>query len=194
MNQTSNEYSNAVTPERWAKIKLLALDVDGVLTDGSLCFDESGSLLQTFHVRDGFALVAARREGLIIAWISGRASAVAEKRFAELQLHHCILACRDKAAAMRDLQAQHNLSPEECCFVGDDLPDLPAFSRCDIRVAVNDAVPEVRSRANYLTQERGGRGAVREVVELILDAQGKWQPLVEQFARTDTPQPENLQR
>jgi 3-deoxy-D-manno-octulosonate 8-phosphate phosphatase KdsC-like HAD superfamily phosphatase len=81
---------------QWASIKLLALDVDGVLTDGGLTFDENGSLLQTFNVRDGFALVAARRAGLKIAWISGRASRVAEHRFKELDLHHCILACADK--------------------------------------------------------------------------------------------------
>jgi hypothetical protein len=88
---------------QWASIKLLALDVDGVLTDGGLTFDENGSLLQTFNVRDGFALVAARRAGLKIAWISGRASRVAEHRFKELDLHHCILACDDKAVAMREL-------------------------------------------------------------------------------------------
>src|SRR5688500_19825392 len=87
-----------VPQARWADIKLLACDVDGVLTDGSLTFDESGSLLQTFFVRDGFGLVAARRAGLIIAWISGRESAVAQKRFEELNLNHCVLGCDDKAA------------------------------------------------------------------------------------------------
>lgn len=187
------EYSSAVmTDERWSKIKLLALDVDGVLTEGSLTFDENGQLLQTFNVRDGFALVAARRAGITVAWISGRASLVAEKRFAELQLHHCVLACADKALAMRELQTQHDLHPDECCFVGDDLPDLPAFSRCGVRVAVFDAVPEVLSRANYVTRARGGRGAVREVVERILTARGDWQELVQRFAIAD--ESENLQR
>jgi 3-deoxy-D-manno-octulosonate 8-phosphate phosphatase (KDO 8-P phosphatase) len=124
---------------QWASIKLLALDVDGVLTDGGLTFDENGSLLQTFNVRDGFALVAARRAGLKIAWISGRASRVAEHRFKELDLHHCILACDDKAVAMRELQHQYGFWPEHCCFVGDDLPDLPGFAQCGIRVAVADA-------------------------------------------------------
>ena len=189
----SPAYSNAMmTPERWAKVKLLALDVDGVLTEGTVCFDEDGRLLQTFNVRDGFALVAARRAGITIAWISGRASLVAEKRFAELQLHHCILACADKALAMRELQDQLGLSPDECCFVGDDLPDLPAFSRCNVRVAVFDAVPEVLTRANYVTRARGGRGAVREVVEKILTARGDWQTLVARFASQT--EDENLQR
>ncbi len=185
-----------ISRERWGKIKLLALDVDGVLTDGSLTFDEQGRLLQTFHVRDGFALVAARRAGLRIAWISGRASAVAEHRFRELDLHDCILACADKAQAMRQLQMQHGFEPEQCCFVGDDLPDLPAFMNCGVKVAVADAVPEVLQVADYVTQMRGGRGAVREVIELILEAQGQWSVLVDKFTHTDWTQheTENLQR
>ena len=181
-----------VSTERWRRIKLLALDVDGTLTDGSLTFDENGALLQTFHVRDGFALVAARKAGIQIAWISGRPSRVAEKRFAELGLHHCILACADKAQAMRDLQEQHRFTPEECCFVGDDLPDLPAFGVCGINVAVADSVVEVLERADWITQQRGGHGAVREVIEMILQAQGRWEKLVEQFVQ-ETPI-ENLQK
>ncbi len=181
-----------IDAQRWAKIKLLALDVDGTLTDGSLTFDENGQLLQTFHVRDGFALVVARRAGLTIAWISGRASVVAEKRFQELGLHHCILACADKAQAMRELQNAHNFSREECCFVGDDLPDLPAFRESGINVAVRDSVVEVLHRADFITQNVGGRGAVREVVELVLEAQGEWTKLVESFV--EETQTENLQK
>ncbi len=175
----------AVERERWARIKLLALDVDGVLTDGSLCFDENGSLLQTFYARDGFGLVAARRAGLTIAWISGRASRVAEKRFAELELHHCILACADKAGALRDLQARYGFTPADCCFVGDDLPDLPAFSMCGLNVAVADAVTEVIQRADYVTRANGGRGAVREVVERILGAQNHWDQLMSRFTEQE---------
>jgi len=187
--------SNAET-ERWAKIKLLALDVDGVLTDGSLTFDENGRLLQTFNVRDGFGLVAARRTGLIVAWISGRASAVAQKRFEELDLHHCILACADKAAAMRELQNQYGFAPDECCFVGDDLPDLPGFAASGLKIAVADAMSEVIGRADWVTQAAGGRGAVREVIEKILDAQGKWPALLDSFTRADAAlgSMENLQR
>lgn len=185
-----------VTTARWAAIKLFAMDVDGVLTDGGLTFDENGSLLQTFHVRDGFGLVAARRAGLKIAWISGRPSAVAEKRFAELGLDFCILACGDKADAVRDLQQQHGFSREECCFIGDDLPDLPAFAMCGLSIAVADAVPEVMRRADYVTRACGGHGAVREVAELILTAQGQWATMLAKFTETDTDQepPENLQR
>jgi len=185
-----------VAAARWAAIKLLATDVDGVLTDGSLTFDESGALLQTFHVRDGFGLVAARRSGLKIAWISGRQSAVAHKRFEELELHHCLLACPDKAVAMRDLQNQYGFTREECCFIGDDLPDLPAFAMCGLNVAVADAVTAVIQRADHVTRAHGGRGAVREVVELILSAQGHWDTLLDKMTRVDFAQPttENFQR
>ncbi len=181
-----------ISSERWAKIKLLAIDVDGTLTDGSLCFDENGALWQTFNVRDGFSLVAARRVGIVVAWISGRASKVAQKRFEELQLHHCLLKCADKAVAMRDLQKQHGFARDECCFIGDDLPDLPAFRECGIRVAVADSVTEVWERADFVTQNDGGRGAVREVVEQILNARGDWAKLVESFV--EETQTENLQK
>ena len=181
---------------RWADIKLLACDVDGVLTDGSLTFDESGSLLQTFFVRDGFGLVAARRAGLIIAWISGRESAVAQKRFEELNLNHCVLGCDDKAAALSDLQNQYNFTPEQCCFIGDDIPDLAAFAVCGLKVAVADAVPVVTGRADYITRARGGRGAVREVIDLILYAQGYWDMMLDMFANADVnpAEAEDLQR
>jgi 3-deoxy-D-manno-octulosonate 8-phosphate phosphatase (KDO 8-P phosphatase) len=182
--------------ERWARVKLLALDVDGVLTDGGLTFDASGALYQTFHVRDGFGLVAAKRAGLIIAWISGRASAVAQQRFDELDLHHCILACADKASALRGLQRQYGFTAEQCCFVGDDYPDLPAYAVSGLKVAVADAEPQVIARADYVTKAAGGRGAVREVIEKILDAQGQWTTLLESFTRVEEAESsmENLQR
>lgn len=194
--------SRAATPfpaARWAAIKLLAIDVDGVLTDGGLTFDGEGRLYQTFHVRDGFALVAAKRAGLQIAWVSGRDSEPARKRFEELGLDFCLLKCADKFAALRDLQAQLGLMPGECCFIGDDLPDLPAFAACGIDVAVHDAVSEVIERADYVTKAYGGQGAVREVIELILRAQGAWEKIVEQFTRDDFDSfahsaPENYQR
>ncbi len=179
--------SALLTPDslQWREIRLLALDVDGTLTNGDLTFDESGKLYQTFNVRDGFGLVAARRAGIIVAWISGRASAVAQHRFEELGGHHCLLACADKAQALRDLQNQHGFSKEQCCFVGDDLPDLPAFAQCAVRVAVADAEPALLSYANYVSTRKGGQGAVREVVELILSAQGHWDDLLDRFTRQE---------
>ena len=182
------------TREAWARVRLLGLDVDGTLTDGSLTFDGEGRLYQTFNVRDGFGLVAARRSGLILAWISGRPSLVAKQRFEELGGHHCILACSDKSAALRELQQQHSLAPQECCFVGDDLPDLPAWAECGLRVAVADAEPIMIERADYVTQARGGRGAAREVIELILAAQGHWDALLESFTRKEWTERENSER
>ena len=179
--------STLLTPDspQWREIRLLALDVDGTMTNGDLTFDENGKLYQTFNVRDGFGLVAARRAGIIIAWISGRASEVAQHRFSELGGQHCLLACADKAKALRDLQSEHGFMPQQCCFVGDDLPDLPAFAQCGVRVAVADAEPAVLRGANYVTTRRGGQGAVREVVELILNAQGHWDELLDRFTRQE---------
>ncbi len=194
----SEKIPDVIPAARWAAIKLLAIDVDGVLTDGGLTFNEEGHLWQTFHVRDGFALVAAKRAGLKIAWISGRASPTVQKRFEELGLDFCLLACADKFAALRDLQAQLEITPDECCFIGDDFPDLPAFAACGLKVAVADAMPEVVERADYRTQAMGGRGAVREVIEHILKAQGHWAQLLARFSHehesADYSPPENLQR
>ena len=180
--------------ERWGQVQLLCCDVDGVLTDGSLSFDENVSLIQTFYVRDGFALVAARRAGIKVAWISGRPSKVAQKRFEELGLDFCLLACEDKAAAILELQSKLGLSPDACCFIGDDIPDLAAFTVCGLRVAVADAEPVVMSRADYVTRARGGRGAVREIIDLMLTGRGYWDLMLDMFENADKPAPENLQR
>ncbi len=183
-----------IPTERWASVQLLACDVDGVLTDGSLAFDEEGRLIQTFYVRDGFGLVAARRAGIKIAWVSGRPSKVAQKRFDELGLDHCLLGCDDKARALRELQAQLNIEPAACCFIGDDIPDLSAFAVCGLNVAVADAEPVVVARADYITRARGGRGAVREIIDLMLTSRGYFDMMIDMFERPDSPDPDNLQR
>lgn len=194
---TQTEYE-ARRGVNWQDVELLALDVDGVLTDGGLTFDGDGALYQRFHVRDGFGLVSARKAGLIVAWISGRESAVARKRFAELKLDpaYCILACPDKAAALREIQRAHHLKPHQCCFVGDDIPDLSAFSVCGVKVAVADASPDLKQHANYITQQKGGHGAVREVVEHIMKAKGQWQHVISLFSGSggDLPERGDMQR
>ena len=183
-----------ISTARWAGVQLLACDVDGVLTDGSLSFDEQGQLIQTFYVRDGFGLVAARRAGIKIAWISGRPSKVAQKRFDELGLDFCLLACEDKARALLDLQTQMGIERAACCFIGDDIPDLSAFAVSGLRVAVADAEPIVIARADYITRARGGRGAVREIIDLMLSARGYWDMMLDMFEHAETPDPENLQK
>ncbi len=189
-----DEPHQEVDAARWAAIELLCCDIDGVLTDGSLTFDENGAQIQTFYVRDGFALVAARRAGIKIAWISGRPSKVAQKRFEELGLDHCILACDDKANAILELQKQHGLTAQQCCFIGDDIPDLAAFTVCGLRVAVADAEPVLISRAHYITRMRGGRGAVREIIDRMLTARGYWDLMLDMFENSDQNPPENLQK
>lgn len=183
-----------VTPTRWAGVQLLACDVDGVLTDGSLSFDSQGELIQTFYVRDGFGLVAARRAGIKIAWVSGRPSKVAQHRFDELGLDFCLLACDDKALALTELQKQLGIGPEACCFIGDDVPDLAAFTVCGLKVAVADAEPVVVSRADYITHARGGRGAVREIIDLMLSARGYWDMMLDMFENPRAPKPESSQK
>ncbi len=185
---------DGVPPARWAGIQLLACDVDGVLTDGSLTFDSNGDLLQTFYVRDGFGLVAAKRAGIKIAWVSGRPSKVAQHRFDELGLDYCLLACDDKATALSELQAKLNIGPEACCFIGDDVPDLAAFTVCGLKVAVADAEPVVVSRADYITRARGGRGAVREIIDLMLSARGYWDMMLDMFENPRAPKPESSQK
>lgn len=172
-----------IPESRWQNVKMLCCDIDGVLTDGSLCFDEDGRLLQTFFVRDGFGLVAARRAGIHVAWVSGRPSLVAEKRFLSLGLDPelCILDCDDKAAAILDLQKRYGVTAEETCFIGDDIPDLAAYSVCGLKVAVADASYVLAERADYITENWGGRGAVREVIDLILQAQGYWEKNLHMF-------------
>lgn len=194
---TQGEYEPQSTVN-WRDVEMLALDVDGVLTDGGLTFDGNGGLYQRFHVRDGFALVSARKKGLIVAWISGRESAVARKRFEELKLDpaYCILNCPDKAAALREIQQKNNLKPHQCCFIGDDIPDLAAFSVCGVKVAVRDGAAELKKQATYITYEKGGHGAVREVIEHILKAKGQWAEVLSLFSGSggDLPERGDLQR
>src|SRR5262245_26779880 len=163
------------------RIELLVLDVDGVLTDGSIVYTDNGVEVKAFHVRDGSALKLWQLEGKRAAVISGRTSRAVEVRAAELGIGPVIQGRADKLAAYRDLLAGLALRPEQACCVGDDLPDLPLLRNCGLAVAVADACPEVRADAHYLTRAPGGRGAVREVVELILRCQGRWQPGVGRY-------------
>jgi 3-deoxy-D-manno-octulosonate 8-phosphate phosphatase (KDO 8-P phosphatase) len=167
--------------QRCAAIELLVLDVDGVLTDGAIVYTDNGVEVKSFHVRDGSALKLWQREGKRAAVISGRTSRAVEVRAAELGIAPVIQGMADKLAAYRDLLAGAGLRPEQVCFVGDDLPDLPLLRHCGLAVAVADACPEVRADAHYVTRAPGGRGAVREVIELILRCQGRWQRAVERY-------------
>ena len=165
--------------DRLQRIKLIAMDVDGVLTKGEIMYTSSGDEVKTFNIKDGVALNAARRVGLHIAVITGRTSPALERRVNELKIAEVDMACDDKGAAIRDLLRRLELNPEEAAFIGDDLIDIPAFRECGFRIAVGDACEDLKAEADLVTQAAGGCGAVREAVETILKAQGKWEAAVE---------------
>ena len=167
--------------ERCLRIELLVLDVDGVLTDGSITYASDGAELKTFHVRDGSGLKLWRQAGRQAAIITGRSSPVVERRAAELGIGPLVQGAADKSAALRNLLKECGLGPDQACYLGDDLPDLGAMLLCGLSAAVADACPEVRAAAHYVTAAAGGRGAAREVIELILRCQGHWQRLVERL-------------
>lgn len=167
--------------ERCGKIELLVLDVDGVLTDGGIIYADNDVEVKRFHVRDGSGLKLWHRAGKRSAIITGRTSKVVDVRAAELDIGPVMQGQSDKLAAFRAVLGQTGRRPEQVCCMGDDVPDLPLLRHCGLAVAVADACAEVRSDAHYVTQASGGRGAVREVIELILRCQGHWQPIVERY-------------
>lgn len=163
------------------RIRLLAMDVDGVLTDGTLYLSASGDEAKAFHVRDGMGIALALSAGLEVAFVTGRASDLVHRRAAELGVRHVLEGIRDKRAALIELAGRLGLEPAETAFVGDDLNDLPALSWCGLPVAVADAPRQVRAAAAWTTEAPGGRGALREVAERILEAQGKLDEAIERY-------------
>jgi 3-deoxy-D-manno-octulosonate 8-phosphate phosphatase (KDO 8-P phosphatase) len=163
------------------RIELLVLDVDGVMTDGSITFTPDGAELKTFHVRDGSAIAMWRKFGRSVAIVSGRSSPAVSIRAAELGIDLVHLGVRDKRAALEDILRATGARAEQACAVGDDLPDLPVLTAVGLPVAVADACIEVRNAAKYVTLTAGGRGAIREVIELILRTQGHWNDLINRY-------------
>ena len=161
---------------RASRVRLLVLDVDGVLTDGGLFVSASGEEAKRFHVHDGFALVAARRAGLQIAVLSSRASAAVTRRMAELGVSEVHQGVADKAGALDALRERLGLAVAEVAMMGDDLQDLPAMARAGLALAPANAAAEVRRAAHWVARRRGGDGAVREAVEMLLKARRAWPP------------------
>ena len=164
--------------ERCRAIELLVLDVDGVLTDGRIIYTAEGVEIKAFHVRDGSGLVFWQKLGKQVAIISGRKSKTVDVRAQELSIRHVRQGVADKAAAFRQLLRDLDLRPGQAAAVGDDLPDLPVLRSAGLALVVADACPEVRAAGHYVTVAHGGRGAVREAVELILKHQGRWDSVV----------------
>jgi 3-deoxy-D-manno-octulosonate 8-phosphate phosphatase (KDO 8-P phosphatase) len=173
--------TNASLAERCRRVEILVLDVDGVLTDGRIVYDDRGAETKAFHVRDGTGLRVWQMLGKRSAVLTGRSSPVVERRAAELGVHRVVQGAPEKLPAFAELLALEQVKPEQVCYVGDDLPDVPVLRNCGLAVAVPDACPEARQSAHYVTRTPGGRGAVRETVELILRCQGLWQGLAERF-------------
>ncbi len=157
--------------ERARRVRLLVLDVDGVLTDGRLHITADGEETKVFHVRDGSGIVAVQRAGIQVAIISGRASAAVTRRAAELGIQHVRQGIGDKGAALEQLLHELQLAPELLACVGDDTPDLPMLERASLAIVVADAHASVRPAAHWITTAAGGHGAVREVCDLLLHAQ-----------------------
>lgn len=160
--------------DRARRIKLLILDCDGVLTDGRIIMLPDGDETKAFDVKDGHAIVMGLRAGLRMAIISGRKSAVVRARAKELGIVHLFEMAWVKKEPYEKILAEEGLTDEEVCYVGDDVVDIPLMRRAGLGVAVADAVDEAKQDSDIVTSRRGGRGAVREVIEFILKAQDKW--------------------
>jgi len=165
------------------KLKLLILDVDGVLTDGKLFFDNQGNEYKTFHARDGHGIKLLRQTGVEVAVISGRKSNSVLLRMNSLGIQHIYQGHEDKRAAFYDLLAKIGITAEEAAHVGDDLLDLPIMVRVGLAIAVNDANFAVKEHAHWCTSALGGNGAVREVCDFIMKAQGNYNDVLSSYLK-----------
>jgi len=168
---------------RLKRIRLFLCDVDGVLTDGSI-FIGGEREFKRFNIRDGLGIVLARRAGLKVGWVSARPSLATRLRAEELKVDFLVQQGDNlgKTAAIEELLAKEKLNWSEVCFVGDDIIDLGPLIRAGFAVAVGDAVPEARAAAHWVTRAAGGRGAVRETLEMILQAQAQWRPFLKHYS------------
>jgi 3-deoxy-D-manno-octulosonate 8-phosphate phosphatase (KDO 8-P phosphatase) len=169
--------------QRAARVKFFLCDVDGVLTDGSV-FIGGTREFKRFNIRDGLGLVLARRAGLKIGWVSARPSLATKLRADELKIRFLVQQGdrMSKTGAIEELLAQEKLGWQDVCFVGDDIVDLGPLQRAGFSVAVADGMAEAKAAAHFVTRAAGGHGAIREVIEMILRAQGKWAPFVAHYS------------
>ncbi|MGC8863854.1 MAG: KdsC family phosphatase [Armatimonadota bacterium] len=166
--------------DKLSRVKLLAMDVDGTLTDGAMIIHD-GEQIKSFHAHDGLGIRLAMNHGLKIAWITGNVSRAVEERARALGVSDLYQNSWVKSKAIDEIAARHGLSREEIAFIGDDLNDLRAFEHAGVSIAVANASEEVKRRADVVTERPGGRGAVREAIEIILKSRGEWEGAVERF-------------
>lgn len=167
--------------ERCAAIRLLLTDVDGVLTDGGVILDNQGVESKCFNIRDGLAMRLWQHAGGQIGVVTSRSSQIVKLRAAELDLPIVRQGIKDKLPEVQAIVAELKLQPEQLAYIGDDLPDVPSIRFAGLGVAVADAPEEVREAADYVTSVPGGRGAVRELVELMLKNTGKWDEVIRKY-------------
>ncbi len=156
-----------------AAIRLVVFDIDGVFTDGRFYLSDDGIESKTFNTQDGFGIRQLILADIAVAVISGRKSAAVERRMTELGVQYTVQGCRDKVVALENILVEQGITTAECAYVGDDIPDLPLLRHVGFSVAVANAVKQVRDECDYTTSACGGHGAVREICELVLSAQGK---------------------
>jgi 3-deoxy-D-manno-octulosonate 8-phosphate phosphatase (KDO 8-P phosphatase) len=166
------------------KVRLLILDVDGVLTDGSIVLDNEGNEFKSFHVRDGHGIRMLLKSGIHVALITGRFSKVVERRAHELGITDVYQKCFDKEAAYMQLAGKYSLGDQEIAYVGDDITDIAVLRKCGFPVTVADAEAGVRPFVRMVTKKGGGRGAVREVCNLLLRAKGLWKDIMDGYSQT----------
>lgn len=167
--------SNAELQAKLKTIRYLILDVDGVMTDGGIIIDDAGLESKRFDVRDGHGLKMLIRNGIEVLLLTGRTSKVVETRARELGIADVYQGAKDKRAVYEKLLQERQIQPEEVAFVGDDVVDVPVLRRVGFSATVADSAEDVKSIVDYITNKQGGRGAVREICELILKATGKWE-------------------
>jgi 3-deoxy-D-manno-octulosonate 8-phosphate phosphatase (KDO 8-P phosphatase) len=172
-------------PRNWKKralkIRLVLLDVDGVLTDGRITYGGDGKEVKSFDVKDGQGVKFLKKGGIEVGILSSRSSRAVSRRARELGMRLVRQGIKDKGTELAAIAKGKKLSPEEIAFLGDDWADLPVFRRVGLAIAVADSIPELRRAAHFVTGAPGGRGAVREAAEAILKAQGKWAQITEKY-------------
>ncbi len=167
--------------EKAKRVKLLLLDVDGVLTDGRIIYDSRAQDMKFFDVHDGMGVYLLKKAGIPTVLITAKGSRAIKPRARDMQVAEVYADVSPKSAALEKITRQYKVSLEEICFVGDDLVDLCLMKRVGFPIAVANAVPEIKNLASHITSRLGGRGAVREVAELLLKSQNKWEGLVDAY-------------
>jgi 3-deoxy-D-manno-octulosonate 8-phosphate phosphatase (KDO 8-P phosphatase) len=172
---------NKKLKDKLKKIKMLMLDVDGVMTDGRIIMDDEGRQLKNFNVRDGHGLKIVQRYGIEIVILTGRKSEVVNHRASDLEIKEVYQGALNKKEVFQKILLKHNIPASSVAFMGDDIIDIPVLREVGFSAAVADAVDVVKKNVDYVTKNKGGHGAVRELCEIILQNQGKWPEIAEKY-------------